>query len=146
MGDVKKEMAKHDVRIRTGNAVNVHRVQGIVERFNRTLRELLFRFQYSQEMNMKFSERSREWVKRLPEVVKALNNEVTRLTGKKPVEAIKERMVGARSSTSNSRVVDLKEKLLDSSVNVRYLYSDGELEGGRKRATDPNWSLKPESL
>ena len=45
-----------------------------------------------------------------------------------------------------SRVVDLKEKLLDSSVNIRYLYSDGELEGGRKRATDPNWSLNPESL
>ena len=36
MGDVKKEMTKHDVRIRTGN-VNVHRDQGIVERFNRTL-------------------------------------------------------------------------------------------------------------
>ena len=33
-------------------------------------------------MNFKFGERSREWVKRLPEVVSALNNEETRLTEK----------------------------------------------------------------
>ena len=59
MGEVKKEMAKHDVRFRTGN-VDLHRDQGIVERFNRTLSERLFSFQYSQEMNMKSSERSRE--------------------------------------------------------------------------------------
>lgn len=34
MGDVTKEMAKHDVRTRKRN-VNVHRDQGIVERFSR---------------------------------------------------------------------------------------------------------------
>jgi len=79
MGDVKKEMAKHNVRIRTGN-VNVHSDQGIVERFNRPLSERLFSYQYCQEMNMKSSERSGEWVKRLPEVMKAMNNEVTHLT------------------------------------------------------------------
>ena len=27
-------------------------------------------------------------------------------------------------------------------MNVRYLYAPGELEGGKKRASDPNWSLK----
>jgi len=142
MGAVKKEMSNHNVRIRTGN-VNVHRDQGIVERFNKTLMsERLFSYQYSQEMNMNSSERSRELVKRLPEVVKALNNEVTRLTGKRPVDDIKEKVVEAKSSTSYSRPVGLKEKRLDSSVQLRYLYSDGELEGGQKRATDPNWSLK----
>ena len=95
---------------------------------------------------MKSSERSREWVKRLPEVVKALNNGVTRLTGKKPVDAISDSVVGAKSAsayaTTYSRVVGLKEKRLDASVNVRYPFSAGELEGGKKRATDPNWSLK----
>ena len=102
MGEVKKEMTKHDVRNGIGN-VDVHRDQGIVERFNRTLRERLFSFQYSQEMNMKSYERSREWVKRLPEVVRALNNELTRLTGKRPVDAIRERLVNARSSTRDPR-------------------------------------------
>ena len=71
MGKVTEEMKDHDVRIRRGN-VNVHRDQGIVERFNRSLSERLFSFQYSQEMNLKSGERSTEWVKRLPEVVSAL--------------------------------------------------------------------------
>ena len=65
--------------------MNVHRDQGIVERFSLTLGERLFAFQYSQEMNFKERKRSTEWEKRLPAVVSALNNEVTRLTGKKPV-------------------------------------------------------------
>ena len=94
MGAVTEEMKDHDVRIRRGN-VNVHRNQGIVERFNRTLSERLFSFQYSQEMNMKSGERSTEWVKRLPEVVSALNREKTRLMEKKPVDAIKEGIVDA---------------------------------------------------
>ena len=98
MGAVTEEMKKHDVRIRRGN-VNVHRDQGIVERFNRSLSERLFSFQYSQEMNIKSGERSTEWVKRLPEVVSALNREKTRLTEKRPVDAIKEKTINAKSST-----------------------------------------------
>jgi len=98
MGDVKKEMSKHDIRIRMG-IVDIHHDQGIVEHFNRTLSECLFSYQYNKETNMKSSERSREWVKRLPEVVKALNNEVTRLIGERPVDAIRERVVDAKSST-----------------------------------------------
>ena len=102
----------------------------IVERFNKTLSKRLFSFQYSQEMNLKSGERSTEWVKRLPEVVSALNHEKTRLTGRRPVDAIKEKAINAKSSTLYSRPVGKKEKRLDSSVNVRYLFAPGELEGG----------------
>ena len=93
-------------------------------------------------MNLKSGERSTEWVKGLLEVVSALNREKTRLTGRRPVDAIKEKTINAKSSTLYSRPVGKKEKRLDSSVNVRYLFAPGELEGGGKRATDPNWSLK----
>ena len=31
--------------------------------------------------------------------------------------------------------------MLPSDTPVRYLYAPGELEGGRRRATDPVWSL-----
>ena len=34
-------------------------------------------------------ERSRVWVKRLPDILKTLNNTPTRITGKEPDEAIK---------------------------------------------------------
>ena len=93
-------------------------------------------------MNLRSGERSTEWVKRLPEVVSALNHEKTRLTGRRPVDSIKEKAINAKSSTLYSRPVGKKEKRLDSSVNVRYLFAPGELEGGGRRATDPNWSQK----
>ena len=114
-----------------------------MERFNRTLAERLFGYQYAVEMNMKqASQRSTEWVKRLPEVVSALNNEVTRLIGNKPAQAIKEKAISSKPATPYSRPVGVNEKKLPPQVNVRYLYQPGELEGGGKRATDPIWSLK----
>ena len=71
-----------------------------------------------------------------------LNKEVTRLTGKKPAEAIKEKAVFAKPSTPYLRPVGKNEKMLPSGVGVCYLYQPGELEGGQRCATDPIWSLK----
>ena len=121
--------------------VDIHRDQAIVERFNRTLAERLFGHQYGVEMRLPDDKRSTEWVTQLPAVISALNKEVTRLTGKKPAEAIK-KTVSANPSTPYLRPVGLNEKKLPSGVSVRYLYQPGELEGGRRRATDPIWSLK----
>ena len=96
MGFVSKLLAKHSVQIRRGR-VDIHRDQGIVERFNRTLAERLFGHQYAQERRLPSGERSTEWVKRLPSVVTALNGEVTRLTGKKPSDAIKAKTLNKSS-------------------------------------------------
>ena len=139
MGGVTKEMEKHKTFIRRGRT-EIHRDQAIVERFNRTLAERLFGHQYAVEML--HAGRSTVWVKRLPDVVKALNNEVTRLTDKKPAYAIKEKNIVSKPSTPYSRPVGVNEKKLPPLINVRYLYQPGELEGGTKRATDPIWSLK----
>ena len=142
MGSVTKVMENNKTSIRRGRT-EIHRDQAIVERFNRTLAERLFGYQYAVEMNVEQSDkRSTEWVKRLPEVVSALNNEVTRLIGKKPAEAIKEKLVYSKPATPYSRPVGVNEKKLSPQVNVRYLYQPGELEGGGKGATDPIWSLK----
>lgn len=93
MGEVSRLMAKHKVSIRRG-VKEIHRDQGIVERFNRTLAERLFAYQYKQEIeDLKRGKRSTEWVARLPGVVSALNNEVTRMIKKKPVDAIKMKSV-----------------------------------------------------
>ena len=139
MGGVTKEMEKHKTYIRRGRT-EIHRDQAIVERFNRTLAERLFGHQYAVEML--HAGRSTVWVKRLPDVVSALNNEGTRLTGKKPASAIKEKNIVSKPSTPYSRPVGVNEKKLPPLINVRYLYQPGELEGGTKRATDPIWSLK----
>ena len=145
MGAVTKEMEKHKTSIRRGRP-EIHRDQAIVERFNRTLAERLFGYQYAVEMRSNEGQRSTEWVKRLPSVVSALNNQVTRLIGMKPATAIKKKNVYAEPSTKYLRPVGLNEKKLPSIVMVRYLYEPGELEGGVKRATDPIWSLKVYNL
>jgi len=144
MGAVTKEMEKHKTYIRRGR-VDVHRDQAIVERFNRTLAERLFGHEYAVEMRLPEGQRFTAWVKRLPEVVSALN-EVTSFIGKKPAIAIKEKAVYARPSTPYSRPVGRNEKILPSLVQVRYLYQPRELEGGVKRATDPIWSLTVYSI
>src|SRR6218665_2524846 len=143
MGAVNQLLAKHNVQVRRGR-VGSHREQGIVERFNRTLAERLFGAQYAQELLMAArgsSERSAEWARALPEVVTALNDEVTQLLGKKPNDAIKAASVAQTPSLPAHRAVGIEEPLLPSSALVRYLYAPGELEGGCRRATDPVWSL-----
>jgi len=119
MGAVSQLMEKHKVNIRRGRK-EIHRDQAIVERFNRTLGERLFGYQYAKELETPHK-RNREWVKRLPEVIKAINSET-----KKPPPIINKN----------------PENPLCPNVSVRYLYQPGEQEGGgRKRATDPIWSV-----
>ena len=141
MGAVNQLLAKHKVTVRRGR-VDVHRDQGIVERWNRTLAERLFGHQYAQEMLLEPGSVSREWVKRLRAVVTALNEEVTRLTGKQPSKAIKAKSVTQNPSLPADRPVGSQEQKLPAEVGVRFLYQPGEFEGGRRRATDPVWSLR----
>ena len=99
-----------------------HRSQGIVERFNRTLADRLFSYQYHKELEDP-SKSNREWVSRLQNVVSALNNEKTRLIEVKPIDAIKETSVKQEFSQP---VENYEEKLTDVCTKVRYLYEPGE--------------------
>ena len=140
MGSVSKLMEKQKVSIQRGQAGN-HRSQAFVERANKTLSERLFSHHYAQEMVMERGKRSREWVKRLPLVLKAMNSEPTRLIGKNPSSAIGMDVVNVKGE-SYKRPVGMDEVRLPPGVSVRYLYAPGEGEGGeRRRATDPIWSL-----
>ena len=139
-GYVSELLRKNNVQIRRG-IVGLHRQQAIVERFNRTLAERLFGHQYYKEITASTNDdRCREWVKRLPEVIHALNNEKTKMIGKKPADAIKSKLVHQFTIQQN-KIVSL-QPLLPADTLVRYLYEPGELEGGNtRRATDPIWSI-----
>ena len=138
--DVMKLMENHDVIIERGDP-SQHHSQGIVERFNRTLADRLFTYQYHKELEDP-SKSNREWVSRLQNVVSSLNNEKTTLIGMKPVDAIKQTLVEQGFSQPTK---DYEEKLLNVGTKVRYLYEPGKLEGyqykgeRRKRSTDPIW-------
>ena len=101
------------------------RAQAFVKRAYRTLGEKIFTHQYSQEMAdaQKSKSRSREWVERLPAVLKVMNNEVTRLTGKEPTKVLKSSDVPINGT--NYGRAGLDEVKLPPGVKVRYLYSPG---------------------
>ena len=140
-GNVTTLMNKHKVKFQRSEAGN-YRAQAFVERANRTLGEKIFTHQYSQEMADAQKTKSRVESKRLPAVLKVMNNEVTRLTGKEPTKILKSSDVPI-NGTNHGRPVGLDEVKLPPGVKVRYLYSPGEGEGGeRRRATDPIWSLE----
>ena len=74
-GGMTKLMEKHDVIIQRGDP-SQHRSKGIVERYNRTLVDRLFSYQYHKELEDP-SKSNREWVSRLQIVVSVLNDEKT---------------------------------------------------------------------
>ena len=110
MGSVTKEMESHKTYIHRGRT-EIYRDQAIVERFNRTLAKLMFGHRYSVQMLLPECQRSTAWVKRLPEVISALNNEVASLNRKTSLLLRpKRRQFFSKPSTKYSRPVELNEK------------------------------------
>ena len=108
-----------------------HKHQCIVERFNHTLAEKLF-----EDVNT-------IWVKNLSDIVNELNNSDTRLLDITPVEAIrKDQVYALPSKICKNKPVGMDEICLPAGSLVRYLLDNSDYKGGKKRATDPNWSTK----
>ena len=114
-GDMTKLMEKHDVIIQCGDP-SQHRSQGIVERFNRTLADRLFSYQYYKELEDP-SKSSREWVSRLQNVVSILNNEKTRLIGMKPVDAINNKKRSHTQLDSRKQVIAFQDRVI--TINIK---------------------------
>ena len=134
-GTFNQLLLKHNVAIKRGIPGN-HRSQALVENFNKLLSERLFAYQYHQEIKQR-KQRNTEWVRRLPSVLRAMNSEVTKATGLKPVNAIKHKLIPQVTTTQRSQ-----QRLIPFGQKLRYLYAPGEAEGdSRKRATDPIWSI-----
>ncbi|CAG8704977.1 564_t:CDS:2 [Cetraspora pellucida] len=141
-------MEAHNVTIRVIGAYS-HCGLALVERFNKTLAEMLYKIQYAVESISKNSKLIREWVKYLPEVIDYLNNYLTCLIrapgsskwGLASAKAIKLERVESRPSTKYKRSVRKDEKnKLKKENSVRYLLANAEWEGSmenQKRATDP---------
>ena len=78
--------------------------------------------------------------KNLSTVINILNNTITQLIGMAPTEAVKKEHVYAKSSKPRKGPIGFDEDRLTYNTSVRYLLKPGELEGGRHRTTDCNWS------
>ncbi|CAB5350993.1 unnamed protein product [Rhizophagus irregularis] len=84
---------------------------------------------------------SRTWVRNLPIVVKYINDSITCQLGISPVDAIeKEEVLAKPSYPQDGPIIGFDEEKLSGNVLVRYLLYSSDLEGGRRRASDLNWS------
>ena len=67
---------------------------------------------------------------------------MTQQLGISPAVAIKKSQVSSRSSYPRDGPVGYEEEKLPPDISVRYLLEPNDLEGGRRRAGDMNWSPK----
>jgi hypothetical protein len=141
MGECKDLLLSYNVRIQYANS---KRGVAIAERDHQEFEKHAYFRQDAVDLHLPLSERSRAWVKGLRINDDIYNNTPTRLIGMSPNEAVKRALKGkkiiARPSVEHRRPVGYNEPLLPSYTEVRHLLEPGELEGGRRRATDCNWS------
>ncbi|PKY37024.1 hypothetical protein RhiirB3_461090, partial [Rhizophagus irregularis] len=108
-------MREHGVKIQKAKSKPT---MGIVERYNRTLIEKLFPSQDASDL---------------------LTLHLNKL-GISPVDAIEKEEVLAKPSYPRNGPIGFDEKKLSGDMLVRYLLYPSDLEGGRRRAGDLNWS------
>ena len=82
-------------------------------------KKMTFRLQTQFQQEQSFQgQRSVEWVELLPAVLKAMNSDVTRLTGKAPEKYIQASEVGVKAPYYNRPVSFTEERLLFGNLKV----------------------------
>jgi hypothetical protein len=141
MGKCKDLLLSFNVRIQYANS---KRDVAIAERDHQEFEKHAYFWQDAEDFYLPLTDRSRVWVKGLPINDDIYNNTPTQLISMSPNEAVKKALKGkkiiARPSVEHRRLVGYNEPLLPSYTELRHLLEPGELEGGRRRATDCNWS------
>ena len=141
MGECKDLLLSYNIRIQYANS---KRDVAIAERDHQEFEKHAYFRQDAVDFHLPLTDRSRAWVKGLRINDDNYNNTPTKLIGMSPNEAVKKALKGkkiiARPSVKHRRPVGYNEPLLPSYTEVRHLLEPGELEGGRRRATDCNWS------
>ncbi|PKK68627.1 hypothetical protein RhiirC2_782008 [Rhizophagus irregularis] len=137
-GDCEKLMREHSVKIQKAFTKDT---MGITEKYNGDLTRKLFRPQDASDLlTLHMNKISRAWVRNLPIVVEYINNSITCQLGISPDDAIEKEEVLAKPSYPRDGPIGFDEKKLSGDVLVRYLLHPSDLEGGRRRAGDLNWS------
>ena len=117
---------------------------GIVERYNKTFQERFYSILDAYDLLDSSSDIIE--LEDLPSIVDSIvedfNKSVTRLLGITPSEAIKKKRVFAKPSKPRKGPIGYDEKRLSYNDSVIYLLDPNEYEGGKRRATDMNWSSK----
>jgi len=118
----------------------------IAERDHQEFEKHAFIRQDAIDFHLPLSDRSRTWVKGLRINDDIYNDTPTRLIHMSPNEAVKRALKGekiiADPSVKHRRAIGFNEPRLSYKDSVLYLLEPGELEFGKRRITDMNWSTK----
>ena len=134
--EVLKLMKEHNVPVKSVITRYHHSFTSLVENFNKTLAQNLFKIQDAQELNDS-SKDSKTWVKYLYKTVSRLNNTKLQRIGITPAKAIKLEEVTLKFKDKKDINIYLEDGLF------RYLLEPGEENNDQKRrATDNIWSRK----
>lgn len=134
--EVLKLMKEHNVPVKSVITRYHHSFTSLVENFNKTLAQNLFKIQDAQELNDS-SKDSKTWVKYLYKTVSRLNNTKLQRIGITPAKAIKLEEVTLKFKDKKDTNIYPEDGLF------RYLLEPGEENNDQKRrATDNIWSRK----
>ncbi|EXX73887.1 hypothetical protein RirG_056230 [Rhizophagus irregularis DAOM 197198w] len=141
MGECRDLLLSYGVRIQYANS---KRGVAIAEHDHQEFEKYAYFQQDAEDFHLPLTDKSRAWFKGLRINDNIFNNTPTLLICMSPNEAVKKALKGkkiiARPSVKHRRPVGYNELLLPSYTEVRHLLEPSELEGGRRRATDCNWS------
>ncbi|GBB89544.1 hypothetical protein RclHR1_16260004 [Rhizophagus clarus] len=141
MGECRDLLLSYSVRIQYANS---KRGVAIAERDHQEFEKYAYFWQDAEDFYLPLTDRSRVWVRGFRINDDIYNNTSTQLIDMSSNEAVKKALKGkkiiARHSVKHRRPVGYNEPLLPSYTEVWHLLEPGELEGGRRRATDCNWS------
>src|SRR6266498_1028413 len=150
MGETSRLMQEHDVTIRVIRHYS-HRGTAIVERFNKTEGDMLYKIQYAVESIFSDPRLIRAWVRHLPKVVDYLNYYPTHLIrepgsskwGLASSEAILLEEVESKLSISSKQPIGKDKITLKKGDSVCYFLVNAEWKGEMeavRRSTDSIWS------
>ncbi|GES76686.1 hypothetical protein RCL_jg17326.t1 [Rhizophagus clarus] len=134
MGECRDLLLSYGVRIQYTNSK--HGI-AIAKSDHQEFEKHAYFWQDAEDFHLSLTDRSRTWFKGLCINDNIFNNTPTLLIGMSPNETVKKALKG---KVEHRRPVCYNKPLLPSYTEVWHLLEPGELEGGRKRATDCNWS------
>ncbi|CAG8570021.1 10086_t:CDS:1 [Acaulospora colombiana] len=143
LGECRDLLLSHGVKIIQAKS---KRSTSIAERDHQEFEKHAYIRQDAVDFILPLTERCRAWVKGLRLNDDIYNDTPTRLIHMSPNEAVKRALKGekiiADPSVKHRRPIGFNEPRLTYKDSVLYLLEPGELEFGKSRITDMNWSPK----
>ena len=133
-GEVAAFCRNHDISLKR-NRVGRHRQLGVVERKNQTIGKIIHQLIHKDELET--NQKSSQWVKYLPLIIKSINKIVTSKV--KPYQSIANNKVAPRVSGNSSKLLSVNDR-------VRVVLDEPYGHGTKFRSGDIRWDKQTHDI